>query len=137
METLRDRILHEKARSAVHMELFDLNLRLEKKRHADRIARLKGKLKQQIHKEIRWIHPEEYFEGELWLPGKLSTNLEKSDFPPCKCTRTQEQHDGMTDKEYWTHRREVNRYRRRSMNTRAEQVLGEHTCPWKIVGSSI
>jgi hypothetical protein len=134
METLRDRILHDKAKSAVHTELFDLNLRLEKKRHADRIAALKGRLRKQIQKEIRWIHPEEYFEGELWLPGKLPDNLDQRDFPPCQCTS---QNHEMSYKEYWTHRREVNRYRRRLMNTRAERALGEHTCPWKIVGSSI
>jgi len=135
MEALRDRILHDKARSAVHTEMFDKKLQQEKKRHAERMSNLKGTLRKHI--DVRWVSPEEYFEGELWVGRLQYTELKLDDFPPCKCSKTSEQHSAMTDKEYWTHRREINRYRRTLMNQRAKRMLGEHTCPWKIVGSSI
>lgn len=138
MEAIRDRILQEKARSDIHMELFDRQVQLEKKKHAERLLHLKQVLRKKIQTEVRWVSSEEYFEGELWLPGRLNYHeFVLSDFPPCKCKRTSEEHEAMPDKEYWMHRREVNRYRRMRMNMKAKRLLGEHTCPWKLMGTTI
>ncbi len=138
MEAIRDRILQEKARSDIHTELFDRQVQLEKKKHAERLLHLKQVLRKKIQTEVRWVSPEEYFEDELWPTGRMKYDeFVLSDFPPCKCTRSPEEHDAMTDKTYWNHRREVNRYRRMRMNTRAKRLLGEHTCPWKFMGTTI
>ena len=81
---------------------------------------------------IRWVAPDEYFEGELWLPGRFKyTDLDRLDFPPCKCKRTESDHDSMSLKDYWLHRKRVNHYRRRYMNLLAKRRLGQDTCPWR------
>ena len=98
----------------------------EKRKLQDKLDRLRHKTIPVL--DVRWISPEEYFEGEWWPTGRLQyTDLLEEEFPPCKCTKTHE----MTTKEYWTHRRQVNRYRRKKMNDRAFRILGPETCPWK------
>ena len=59
MEAIRDRILHEKARSDIHMELFDRQVQLEKKKHAERLLHFKKVLRKKIQTEVRWVSPEE------------------------------------------------------------------------------
>ena len=137
MEFIRARVLHDKAVHEVHTEMFDRRVQREKKDHARRLLALKRCLRKKIQVEARWVSPEEYFEGELWQRRLNYEELHVSDFPPCKCTKPVEYHESLSDKEYWIHRREVNRYRRMQMNLKAKRLLGEHTCPWKIMGSSI
>ena len=127
MEALRNRILHEKARQEVHQEMIEKRMEREKRKLQEKLDRLREKKIPLL--DIRWISPEEYFEGELWPSGRLQyTDLLEEEFPPCKCTKS---HEKMTTKEYWTHRRQVNRYRRKKMNERALSILGPETCPWK------
>ena len=130
MEVIRNRILHEKARQEVHQEMVERRIEREKQKLKDKLERLERIRDQKIPLlDVRWISPEEYFEGELWPTGKLQyTDLLEEDFPPCKCTKS---HDKMSPKEYWTHRRTINRYRRKKMNERALSILGPETCPWK------
>jgi hypothetical protein len=127
MEALRNRILHEKARQAVHEEMIGKRMEREKRKLQEKLDRIRQKKIPLL--DVRWISPEEYFEGEWWQTGRLQyTDLLEEEFPPCKCTKT---HEKMTTKEYWTHRRQVNRYRRKKMNDRALSILGPETCPWK------
>ena len=130
MDAIRNRILHEKARQAVHEEMIEKRMQREKQKLQEKLERIRNKKLPPL--EVRWVSPDEYFEGEWWPPGRLEyTELVEEDFPPCKCTKSHH----MTPKEYWTHRRNVNRYRRKKMNERALCILGPETCPWK--GTSI
>jgi|LauGreDrversion4_2_1035121.scaffolds.fasta_scaffold03680_4 hypothetical protein len=127
MDAIRNRILHEKARQAVHEEMIGKRMEREKQKLQEKLDRLRQKKIPLL--DVRWISPEDYFEGEWWPEGKLQyTDLVKEEFPSCKCTKG---HEKMTTKEYWTHRRQVNRYRRKKMNERALRILGPETCPWK------
>lgn len=137
MEALRARILLDKVRGEIHHELFERKLLLEKSKHTRRVTALKSTLRKKLTTEVRWVSPDEYFEGELWS-GRLNfAELIESDFPPCACAKTKEQHDAMPNKTYWLHRRDVNRSRRARMNNKARRELGEHTCPWKLHGTAI
>lgn len=127
MDAIRNRILHEKARQAVHEEMIGKRMEREKRKLQEKLDRLRQKKIPLL--DVRWISPEAYFEGEWWPTGRLQyTDLLEEEFPPCKCTKT---HEKMTTKEYWTHRRQVNRYRRKKMNDQAFRILGPETCPWK------
>jgi hypothetical protein len=138
MEALRARILMDKARGEIHHELFERKLLAEKNKHTRRVAQMKQSLRKKLTTEVRWVAPDEYFEGELWPSGRINySELHESDFPPCPCNKPHEHHAAMPDKKYWIHRRDVNRYRRNMMNAKALRELGEHTCPWKLHGSSI
>lgn len=127
MDAIRNRILHEKTRQAVHEEMIRKRMEREKRKLQEKLDRLERRTLPIL--DVRWISPEEYFEGEWWPTGRLQyTDLLEEEFPPCKCTKT---HEKMTTKEYWIHRRQVNRYRRKKMNDRAFSILGPETCPWK------
>jgi len=127
MEALRNRIIYEKARQDVHEEMIRKRMEREKLKLQEKLDRLERRTLDHI--DVRWISPDEYFEGEWWPPGKLQyTNLLDTDFPQCKCRKS---HEDMSVKEYWTHRRNINRSRRKRMNDRALRILGPETCPWK------
>ena len=97
-----------------------------------------------------WVRSDEFFEDELWLKNECIVQNELTvwgvvndttkrqhlwgkGYPithDCKCSKTLEQHDAMTDDKWLKHRREVNRYRRNDMNERAERKFGKEACPF-------
>jgi len=75
------------------------------------------------------VEKHEEFEDELWIPngmiskGTVFLMSERAKVIPCKCTKTTLFHNNMSDKDWYKHRKEVNRYRRMCANNRVIRPL--------------
>ena len=79
------------------------------------------------------VEKHEEFENELWNPdgvvsrGVLYTFQDRSKVPPCKCTKSEAFHNLLLDREWYRHRKEVNRYRRMCANNRVIRPVNANT----------
>jgi hypothetical protein len=79
------------------------------------------------------VEKHEEFEDELWnLDGMISRGKEytiqdRHEYPSCKCSKSIVYHDTLSDKEWFRHRKEVNRYRRMCANNRVIKPIHEST----------
>jgi len=77
----------------------------------------------------RCVEKHEEFEDELWIPngmiskGTVYPLCDRQKVIPCKCTKTTLFHNNMSDKDWYKHRKEVNRYRRMCANNRVIRPL--------------
>jgi len=75
------------------------------------------------------VEKHEEFEDEIWIPngviskGTVYSISDRDKIPPCKCTKTTLFHNKMTDRDWYKHRKEVNRYRRMCANNRVIRPL--------------
>lgn len=79
------------------------------------------------------VEKHEEFEDELWIPegmisrGKTYPLRDRALVPQCKCMKNDAYHDLLEDKEWYRHRKEVNRYRRMCANNRVIKPVNANT----------